>query len=529
MQSATHWWPLIAAAVGIAALYLPAVLAPAAGTFHDDGIYLVTAKAIAGGDGYRILSLPTEVVQTKYPFLFPASLAAVWKLMPEFPSNLPVLRLLTLFWAVLWCRFAYLVIKREKGAVTASVIVVLTLCSPWVLFIATSPLSETLFAALTWAALFEFGKYEEQAEEPDGRQRLRLAALLSGAAAVTRVVGVTLIGAAVLLLLARRRIRSAVSFAAVSTATVLPWLAWTAFAGSGAGGYNSASNYASWNLITNYPWSEKLTVLGHNLLLFFLTPGYLFGLFSQGTIPLMLVLGGLTLVGLIARVRGGITLIDLFLLLYIVALAVWPWPPIRFMAPLYPLIVLAMWQGVERLSRLLGGRGHRALVFQRATAGLAVFLAPTILASTSMSTMGSGTVVPAPACQDDWGEFEGVIDWVEANTPPDAVLASNLDPLLFLYTGRKAVRPFEANPIELYYTRSTDGEALGPPAELARRLVAAGVDYVITTPGTCFREKPHLERQLAALAADRSGGLEEVVRFSSSTRVFAVNRERLAR
>jgi hypothetical protein len=112
LQKATRWWPLIAALVGIAVLYLPALLAPSAGTFHDDGIYLVTAKSLAQGDGYRILSLPSEAVQTKYPFLFPVALAAVWKLLPDFPANLPALRLLTLFWTAVWCRFAYLTIQR---------------------------------------------------------------------------------------------------------------------------------------------------------------------------------------------------------------------------------------------------------------------------------------------------------------------------------------------------------------------------------------------------------------------------------
>jgi hypothetical protein len=308
----------------------------------------------------------------------------------------------------------------------------------------------------------------------------------------------------------------------------MPWIAWTMFAGGGgADGYYSAANYSSWNVITNYAWAEKVTVLGHNLLLFLLTPGYLLGLFDPKTIPLMLVIGVLSLIGLVARMRAGFGLLDTFFILYVLVLAIWPWPPIRFLAPLYPLILLFAWRGVLTVSRFPRGHGTRLLVLQRLMAGVAVLVAATNLAATATSVSGSGMVVPAPQCQDDWGEFEQVIDWVETNTPQDAVIASNLDPLLFLYTGRKAVRPFEANPVELYYLRKSGGQPLGPPAELAGRLELAGADYVVTTPGTCFREKDHLERQLMVLAGDGSAGsgrsvLEEVKRFSPETRVLAV-------
>ena len=48
------------------------------GSFQDDGIYVVTAKSLAEGRGYRLIHLPGEPAQTKYPILYPAMLAAVW-------------------------------------------------------------------------------------------------------------------------------------------------------------------------------------------------------------------------------------------------------------------------------------------------------------------------------------------------------------------------------------------------------------------------------------------------------------------
>src|SRR5271166_1491546 len=72
---------------------------PHLGFYHDDGIFLVSAKGLADGEGYRILSLPNEPYQTKYPPLYPALLALVWKASPNFPANLPWAMLLA--WAAL--------------------------------------------------------------------------------------------------------------------------------------------------------------------------------------------------------------------------------------------------------------------------------------------------------------------------------------------------------------------------------------------------------------------------------------------
>src|SRR5271166_2973436 len=58
------------------------------GRLHDDGLLFVSAKSLAIGDGYRILSLPEQPAQTKYPILYPLYLSLIWRLNPHFPENL---------------------------------------------------------------------------------------------------------------------------------------------------------------------------------------------------------------------------------------------------------------------------------------------------------------------------------------------------------------------------------------------------------------------------------------------------------
>src|SRR5262245_1204078 len=72
-----------------------ALLAPQRfGGYHDDGIYATTAKALATGQGYRIISLPSEPAQTKYPPLYPLLLSLIWRVYPRFPENVAWLTML---------------------------------------------------------------------------------------------------------------------------------------------------------------------------------------------------------------------------------------------------------------------------------------------------------------------------------------------------------------------------------------------------------------------------------------------------
>src|SRR3990170_7346602 len=124
--------------------YWIAFHAPAVGVYHDDGIYLVTGKALAEGKGYRIISLPGELLQTKYPILFPAVLSVAWKIFPKFPENALFLKTIPFLSAILWLWLSYKLIKEETGARGVALgIVLLTAASSWVIYFSTTFMSET--------------------------------------------------------------------------------------------------------------------------------------------------------------------------------------------------------------------------------------------------------------------------------------------------------------------------------------------------------------------------------------------------
>src|SRR6185503_2597184 len=76
-------------------LYYAAIAPERFGSYHDDSIYATTAKALATGQGYRIISLPSEPAQTKYPPFYPWLLSLIWRVYPSFPENVTPLTLLS--------------------------------------------------------------------------------------------------------------------------------------------------------------------------------------------------------------------------------------------------------------------------------------------------------------------------------------------------------------------------------------------------------------------------------------------------
>jgi hypothetical protein len=118
--------------------------------------------------------------------------------------------------------------------------------------------------------------------------------------------------------------------------------------------------------------------------------------------------------------------------------------------------------------------------------------------------------------------------WISHETPTDAVLTGNLDPAYYLFTGRKAVRAFAADPLLLYYGRMGSENPLGTVDDFRNRLVAVKADYLIVTPAPGFGELPHLNRLIADLSHSRAGSLVPVAGSEDSRHVvYRIDRFRL--
>jgi hypothetical protein len=440
----------------LAVIYVIAWLSPAIGRYHDDAVYLVIAKAIAAGHGYRLESLPEPVPETGFPPLFPA-LLAIFTLVSKQPQWLKLLPLAcTAGWLILTRK---LLLKMGASPNSALLLVGLTAASPAIVLLSTNLMAESLFALLVTAALLTLLE-----------ERALLAGVFAGLATLTRIAGVPLIVACILILVARRRLRSAAIFAAVAMVMIAPWFGWSLA--------HAGNTYLSSNVFTALAASEKLMVVGHNFVSLLASPFALVtGYVNTFTISTTVAIAIASLI-----VRRQIVP-DLFVGLYCMALLCWVWPPERFVAPILPLILWMVWRAFRKVEPR---EAVAAVVF------IAV-LVPLFMNATRKSS-----------AHDD-AEMQKLFALIRANTDPASVLLANQDAVVYLNTGRKAVRGFVPNGFDLYYAAR---QSAITPDKLSNAIRESHVSYVVLTPDADFAESPAFHQSVAAL--ERGGVVEPV-------------------
>jgi hypothetical protein len=510
-------------------VYAVSFLAPAVGLFHDDGIYTVTAKALAEGKGYRIISLPEEIPQTKYPPLFPLLLTALWKLNPSFPGNVYWLKLVPMAAAGLWLWLSYKLLERELGSSrVAAVLTLIAASSFWTVYLSATLLSETLFAALTTGCLLLLRRCEEG---PDDGRRLFWSAALAAGAVLTRTIGVCLVLAGVLALFGRRRFLRGLMFLAYSAAMTAPWFVWVYLqrgSGSTGAGYYTLANYTNWNIVLNYDWAQKATVLFVNALHLLLTLAWPLGFASPPPLWTLLLLGLLLMVGIVSYPLKQASSLLLYYILYLGVVLAWAWPPARFLAVIYPLSLLFLWRPIALLLKAgFLDRLRSDWIALVAVACLAVS-AGWRLPCNAMSAARTGHVRMTAETVYDWGDFISITSWIRTATPQSAILMGNIDPLLFLYTGRKAVRPFQAQPLALFYTTGVKTSPLGSPCDLGEGIRSSGTTHLVVTSTGDYSEEPFFDRLREEFDRSHPGVLSPVYHGSRpGFAVYSVDRNKL--
>lgn len=497
-------------------IYWIAIRAPATGIYHDDGIYLVTAKAIAEGKGYRIISLPDERPQTKYPILFPGLLAVAWKVFPRFPDNTVLLKTIPFLSTILWLWFSYKMIREETEAPNVALwIVLLTAASPWVVFMSATLMSETLFACLCTWALFWLKRLEGQENDVGIDKALLISSGFTAAAFLTRTAGAPLIAAGVASMLLRKKYKTGVLLFVSCAILVAPWFLWQATqvaSNPAIDSYYSISSYKNWNILFKYTADQKIRVLFLNFLYIILIPTSLFCInININTIFLPLAVSCTICLGFIRCARNNVGSIHIFLLLYTGMALIWVWPPQRFYIPILPFLLLYGYKGFSWIcGRMIKSGTIQALASILLTVLLGSQMVYALLSSTG-ETLKRQTVslIPSKYQQDTWMDVNDLLEWVHRNTSPESVLLGNLDPTYYLYTGRKAVRGFEADPYLLYYSKTPE-TALGTVPDLVHRIVVNRVNYIIQTPSANFGESVIFKKLLDRLIIEYPGALHLV-------------------
>jgi len=466
------------------------------GVFQDDGIYVVLAKSLATGHGYRYLNMPGLPNATHYPPLYPALLALLWKLFPAFPQNVTLFKFANAGLlggaAALFFRFATR--RLQLGTIGALVTVAaFSACAPVVL-LTVMVLSEPMFLCGLAATLLI-------CERAASSGRLRDAAWAGAAIAMlalVRTLGIFLVPATALVLLWRKEWRATLVLGAVAVVPSIPWQLWvSAHAAEVPAIYlGKYGSYLGW-LVD----AVKRDGIGF---LWAVADANLKSLVAQGwastaTDTLGAAVRNATSIALAfffgmgaARLLKRAPVAALFLAGYLLIVVVWPFAPARFTWGVWPLVGLvyalaaqAVWEwerGRGPAQEAAADRGHalgegegrgvvgeiggaawgappKQNIASAAPSAITIpspvvpfyrarrVLRPLALASLAALAFGYAGYNYLGATRHWWTVVQQSVadrarplaEWVRANTDSTAVLATDDDVLMYLYTGRQAI------------------------------------------------------------------------------------------
>jgi len=454
---------------------------PQFGRAHDDAIYVVVAKSLADGHGYRIQSLPGAPYETKYPPLLVWLLALVWKIDPQFPENLSVATAiqwaaipLFLWLSLLWFRRAGLSPVERWGAVAWLAV------SPYTVVMAAGIFTEVLFAAFLLASLIAF----DQARLRDrGWPWAALAGFCASLAYLTRTAGVVaLISGPIIFLLWKKR-REACAFAAAMVPAVAGWMVWVKLHHTASTDLVSIYNtdYVAFEFM-NVHLRDLGTVVWTNFGHLLYDIAALIFPEENGSFLWQLIrvtTAAAILTGLFRRRQDRALQPYLALAaLTMLELVVWHYPPnLRLMYPLVPLFAVGAIEEGKHFATLLRTTFRRPETSQRIAGWVVGALAGALVLS-ALWMQGSMTFGTLPAMRADnvrvRGENLTAYTWIKWNLSADATVLS-INPALYLYTGRRTASLVI---MPIYWYRADVPRTLAQFESLPAYAAQLGLDYV---------------------------------------------------
>jgi len=448
----------VAAALTLAAGFLTLNRA-LVGVFYDDGIYAGLATALAGGHGYAYANLPGLPGAVHYPPLYPLVLTPLFGLLSVSAAAL-VGKLLNILLAA---ASAGLITWHVLSAglfgdgsprwvpptlVTAAAVSIPVLAMQSVLF------AEPLFAVLLAAAII----YADRAKSP------WLTGSLIALAVLTRSIGIAAAAGVVCFLLVRRvPPRTLVALLAPVLVASLAWSLWVTTKQK-AIDPALALTYGSYGAVLQQTGLSALGVSAPDLL----RP---FEVIALGWIPvawiynlLATAMFGVGLYGLALLSRR--SAIGFTLIFYLAILAIWPYPPDRFLWAVLPWLGVAWALGALTIWQ----RWRRARI---PVAVLAVLLAAGYARYEIQGIAGRWWGTQASAISANFAELLPVV----ASLPPSAIVATDDEALVWLYTRRQAV--------PLYLERYQGRRVIRPtPEEHRAYLDRMGVTHILLASAT---------------------------------------------
>ena len=440
-----------------------------AGMVIDDAWYVMLAKALADGRGYWLVNAPIEGILPGYPPGFPALLSVIFRLTPDFPENVWLLKsvsIVAMLGVALLSHF-YLYRLRQMPrhlAVLASIGIATT---PALVFLATSTVMSECVFALAQLGVVVVAHRAIEAPPVRGWRLAVVTGVLGAAAVLIRSVGVGVVAAVFLSFLRARQWKRLSAFTVVVAIGIAPWLLysrahapthehqeihrgslvygygdqfWMRFAGSALSGRVTALELPD-RVVTNVidvfgrsfvgifgpvllrgpdESGEEVVFLGGQVGWTFIGFGGL-----ATTMAVSFALGGVIVWGFVSTVRERVTVAEFLVPISLLITLLWPFWSFRFVLPLTPFLYLYFVKGLTQLS--------------------AARVALLVIISLNLYDHGGYIthVRSDPSKGADWlamyDELDTTLNWMKAHLEPDGVVASTNPAIVHLRTGHKTI------------------------------------------------------------------------------------------
>jgi hypothetical protein len=312
-----------------------------------------------------------------------------------------------------------------------------------------------VYAFLAVLALFVAEEHEQQKQ---GWLSGVIVGVIIGLAFMTRSLGLTLLIALAGYTVLRKQWKKYLVPLATGSVFVIGWLVWCHLNRTNSEGANVAyyTDYfghinqviTSLHLQNATPkWLVLLGLLGRNTLMFaVVTPLVIVLGVDYGAVPYFGFVCLFILAGFIRQCRKEIRLLHIYVVCYIVMASFVPFPSYdRYLMPLLPFVLLFVVTEAVRLVTLTRKELTRDVTRSRQVSAALIALVLLISCASVLynhvseiyERLGRSQFqkTAKPARQD-----VEAIEWVKENTNPSDILVCYLDPLYYLYTGRKTSR-----------------------------------------------------------------------------------------
>lgn len=455
------------------------------GLFVDDAWYAMLAKALASGQGYTLINSPTAGITPLYPPAFPFLLSLAYRLAPDFPHNIWLLKSVSIAAMILGGVVAYLYFTRARrlAPYLALGIAMATVLNPTLVFLATSTLmSECVF---TLSFLLVIVVIERSVSETR-RNRFWLyliaGAALAAGAFLLRSAAISLVVAATIYLLKARRWRAAIAFALIVGALCAPWVIYSRrhqptlaqqqeqgghiiqpytqqFWQRRAGDLNSGQ--ITFSDLPLRVGANLVEIAGRDMLRIFAAP-----IFERLVDPnreireqtahfagkprpiwFSFILALVVLIGFIGVVAERITLAELAMVFTLGIIVLWPWETFRFVLPLTPFWIFYLLLGIRVIGRFLTRRAttpHRSLEWATGAVVVALLLISLFAHLNQLLRSDDASVVRGGSWQNTFEEAEQMMDFVNRGLPDAGGIAATNPAFVHLYTNRPTISTGDA-------------------------------------------------------------------------------------